>query len=46
LEVLNSLICPSQEELNQRVAKIWQESSQSFQVLPYLLAIRDSENFV
>ena len=46
LEILNNLICSSQEELSQRTTKIWQENPQSFQVLPYLLAIRDSENFV
>jgi DpnII restriction endonuclease len=27
------------------VKNIWQESPQSFQILPYLLAIRDNENF-
>ena len=45
LEILNNLICSNQEELNERATKIWQESPQSFQVLPYLLAIRNSENF-
>jgi hypothetical protein len=45
LEVLNNLICSNQEELNKKIAEIWQETPQSFQVLPYLLAIRDSENF-
>jgi hypothetical protein len=45
LEILNNLICPNKEELNKRIVEIWQENPQSFQALPYLLAIRDSENF-
>ena len=45
LNVLNNLICPNREELDQRIEKIWQENPTSFQILPYLLAIRDNENF-
>jgi DNA adenine methylase len=45
LAVLNSLICASPEELSQQIEKMWQENPQSFQILPYLLAVRDNENF-
>lgn len=45
LSALNNLICANQEELSQRIEKIWQEKPTSFQILPYLLAIRDDENF-
>jgi DNA adenine methylase len=45
LNVLNNLICSNQEELAQRIESIWQENPQSFQILPYLLAVRDSESF-
>ena len=45
LKVLNGLICANQEELSQKIETIWDESPQSFQVLPYLLAVRDNENF-
>lgn len=45
LSVLNNLICDNKEALNKEIRKIWQESPQSFQILPYLLAIRDNENF-
>ncbi|MCE8163860.1 MAG: Dam family site-specific DNA-(adenine-N6)-methyltransferase [Candidatus Moeniiplasma glomeromycotorum] len=44
LSVLNNLICSNQEELNQRIENIWQESPSAFQILPYLLAVRDGEN--
>lgn len=45
LNVLNNLVCANKGELDQRIEKLWQESPQSFQILPYLLAIRDSEKF-
>jgi DNA adenine methylase len=45
LSVLNSLICASKVELNQQIEKVWEKNSQSFQILPYLLAVRDNENF-
>jgi DNA adenine methylase len=45
LNVLNDLICADGKELNQRIEKIWQERPHSFQILPYLLAVRDNENF-
>lgn len=45
LTVLNGLICANQEELNQQIEKVWEKDSQSFQILPYLLAVRDGENF-
>jgi len=46
LGVLNSLICANEGELKEEIEKIWKDNPQSFQVLPYLLAIRDGENFV
>lgn len=45
LVILNSLICASEEELGKKIENIWQETPQSFQILPYLLAIRNNENF-
>lgn len=45
LTILNDLICDNQEELSQKIPQIWQEKPQSFRVLPFLLAIRDGENF-
>ena len=45
LSVLNNLVCANKEELNQRIQKIWEEKPQVFQVLPYLLAVRDNKNF-
>ncbi|MCE8163986.1 MAG: Dam family site-specific DNA-(adenine-N6)-methyltransferase [Candidatus Moeniiplasma glomeromycotorum] len=44
LSILNNLICDNQKELEKRVEKIWAENPQSFQILPYLLAVRDGEN--
>ena len=44
LGILNNLICANQEELEKRIEKIWKENPQSFQILPYLLAVRDGEN--
>ncbi|KLL03751.1 MAG: DNA adenine methylase, partial [Mycoplasmataceae bacterium RV_VA103A] len=45
LKTLNSLICANKEELEKRIEQIWLESPHSFQILPYLLAVRDGENF-
>lgn len=45
LIILNKLICDSKEELENRIEKIWKSSPQSFEILPYLLAIRDQEKF-
>lgn len=45
LIALNNLICANNKELEKKIESIWQENPQSFQILPYLLAIRDSENF-
>jgi hypothetical protein len=46
LSILNNLICANEDELREKIEKIWKVNPQSFQVLPYLLAIRDGENFV
>jgi len=46
LDILNSLICANEAELREEIEKIWKDNPQSFQVLPYLLAIRDGENFI
>jgi len=45
LNILNNLICSNQEELSRKIESIWQDNPSSFQILPYLLAIRDNENF-
>jgi len=42
---LNSLICDNLEQLKERINQIWKENPTSFQILPYLLAVRDNENF-
>jgi DNA adenine methylase len=45
LDILNSLICANEEKLRKKIEDIWRENYQSFRILPYLLAIRDSDNF-
>jgi hypothetical protein len=45
LEILNDLISADKNELAAKITKIWQASPHSFQVLPLLLAVRDTENF-
>ena len=42
--ILCSTWC-SQEILSQKIESIWQDNPNSFQILPYLLAVRDNENF-
>jgi len=45
LIVLNFLICDNLEQLRERINQIWKENPISFQILPYLLAVRDNKNF-